>query len=294
MIVDCHTHIWPGPNDLGEASGFGCLCCEADMPAGPEQHRSACQEADFVLVLGFVCSRLDAAIPNAYLSEYVSQHRQRMVAFAGVDPTEPGSAEQVDEIAENTAFGGLTVAPGCQGFHPCDSRAMVIYEKAQAAGMPIYFLQGDRLPASAQMAHQQPMHYDEVAQSFPDLKIVISHMGCPWMDQMVALLAKHEHVYTDIAGLTTRPWQAYRALIMAYEYGVIEKLLFASDFPNNSVKDAVEAVYNLNKLTLDSVLPAIPREQLRGIVERESLSLLGLTPPALPQAGDTEDQKAAG
>jgi len=38
----------------------------------------------------------------------------------------------------------------------------------------------------------------------------------------------------------------------------------------------VESLYNLNKLTIDSVLPAIPREQLRGIVERDSLSLLGL------------------
>ena len=92
---------------------------------------------------------------------------------------------------------------------------------------------------------------------------------------MIMLLGKHDNVYSDIAGLSRRPWQAYRALTLAYEYGVVEKLLFASDFPNSTVKESVEAVYNLNKLTLDSVLPAIPREQLRGIVERDSLALLG-------------------
>jgi predicted TIM-barrel fold metal-dependent hydrolase len=101
-------------------------------------------------------------------------------------------------------------------------------------------------------------------------------MGFPWMDQTIAMLAKHPNVFADVAGLSSKPWQAYRSLALAYEYGVISKLLFASDFPNRTVKVAAEAIYNLNKITLGSVLPAIPREQLRGIVERDSLRLLGL------------------
>ena len=142
--------------------------------------------------------------------------------------------------------------------------------------MPIYFLQGDVLPPQAKLKFSQPADFDEVAQSFPSLPIVVSHLGYPWTEQMICLLAKHPNVYSDIAGLAQRPWQAYRTLTLAFEFGVIEKLLLASDFPANTVKATIEAIYNLNKLTLESVLPAIPREQLRGIVERDSLSLLGL------------------
>ncbi len=276
MIVDCHSHVWPSLNSLGKAFDFTCIAGKGLDQALPEDHLAASEPADFVLVLGFVSNLLNAEIANDYLARYVSEHPGRMKAFAGVDPTEGGCLEQIQKIHEEPVFAGLTMGPACQGFHPCDSRAMRVYELAEELGLPVYFLQGNQLPSAATLEHQQPTHFDEVARSFPSLKIVISHMGYPWMDQMAAMLAKHDNMFTDIAGLTQRPWQAYRALIIAYEYGVIEKLLFASDYPNHTVKEAVEAVYNLNKLTLDSVLPAIPREQLRGIVERDSLSLLGL------------------
>ena len=153
---------------------------------------------------------------------------------------------------------------------------MMVYELAQELALPIYFLQGEKLPASAQLQFAQPVALDEVAQNFPQLKIVVSHLGYPWVEQMIALLGKHDNVFADVAGVTRKPWQAYRTLTLAYEYKVMDKLLFCSDFPNHTVKGAVESLYNLNKLTIDSVLPAIPREHLRGIVERDSLTLLGL------------------
>ena len=144
------------------------------------------------------------------------------------------------------------------------------------------FLQGDVLPPQTKLKFSQPADLDEVAQSFPSLSIVVSHLGYPWIEQMICLLAKHPNVYSDIAGLAQRPWQAYRTLTLAYEFGVIEKLFLASDFPANTVTSSIETIYNLNKLTLESVLPAIPREQLRGIVERDSISVLGLKMPHIP------------
>ena len=151
-----------------------------------------------------------------------------------------------------------------------------MYQTAESLGLPIYFLYGDTLPASATLEHACPTALDEVARTFPDLKIIISHLGFPWVEQTIALLAKHPNIFADVAGLTDKPWQAYRSLTLAYEYGVIDKLLFASDFPGQTVKAAAESLYNLNKITLDSVLPAVPREQLRSIVERDSLTLLNL------------------
>lgn len=276
MIVDCHSHIWPSTEHLGQAVGFSCLTRSDISEGNPDTHRLASEPADAVLVLGFVSNLLNAEIPHDYVRDYVRSFPTRLLGFAGIDPTESGCGQQIKAYHEEGDFVGLTVSPACQGFHPCDSRAMSVYEVAEELALPIYFLQGDRLPQSAFMEFLQPSALDEVAKTFTNLKIVVSHLGYPWIEQMIMLLGKHDNVYSDIAGLSRRPWQAYRALTLAYEYGVVEKLLFASDFPNSTVKESVEAVYNLNKLTLDSVLPAIPREQLRGIVERDSLALLGL------------------
>ena len=83
--------------------------------------------------------------------------------------------------------------------------------------------------------------------------------------------------FADVSGLLRRPWQAYNALVAAYQYGVIEKLLFGSDFPYTNATDCIEAMYSLNQVAQGTNLPVVPREALRGIVERESLALLGLS-----------------
>lgn len=282
MIIDCHSHIWPSLSQLGQAQSFSCLGAASSLPAKPQQHQDSCSHAQVVIVLGFTSNLLNAKIPNTFISDYVSTHSDRTIAFAGIDPTQPDCLDQLTRLQQEQHFAGLVLSPACQGFHPCDSRAMRLYQLAQQLLMPIYFLNGETLPSQAMLEFAQPAALDEVARSFPDLKLVVSHLGFPWVEQTLAILTKHPNIYADVAGLVNRPWQAYRSLSLAYEYGVIEKLLFASDFPNHSVKAVVGALYNLNKITLDSVLPAVPREQLRGIVERNSLELLGLTSPKLP------------
>jgi predicted TIM-barrel fold metal-dependent hydrolase len=123
------------------------------------------------------------------------------------------------------------------------------------------------------------MLLDEVAREFPDLRIVISHLGYPWVEEAVAILGKHRNVYADVAGLLRRPWLAYRSLLAAYEYDVLDKLLFASDFPYRSPAACIESLYTVNQLSHGTNLITIPRERLRGIVECDALDLLGIQHP---------------
>ena len=76
--------------------------------------------------------------------------------------------------------------------------------------------------------------------------------------------------------MLARPWQAYNALVLAHQSQVIEKLLFGSDFPYTTVTECIESLYSLNQVAQGTNLPVIPREALRGIVERDALGLLGL------------------
>jgi hypothetical protein len=102
-------------------------------------------------------------------------------------------------------------------------------------------------------------------------------MGQPWIDETICMLGKHPNVYADVSGLLMRPWQAYNVLVRAYEHQVIDKLLFGSDFPHMSVPDCIEALYSVNQIARGTNMPTVPREALRGIVERDTLSLLGLS-----------------
>ncbi len=129
------------------------------------------------------------------------------------------------------------------------------------------------------MEYARPLLYDEVLREFPDLRLVIAHMGYPWIDETVTLLTKHSNAYANVAGLMRRSWLAYNALVTAYECGVMNRLLFGSDFPHRSPAACIESLYSINQFSQGTNLIAIPREQLRGIVERDAVKLLGIERP---------------
>ncbi len=280
MIIDCHSHIWSDLAQLGKAKDFSCLTglsnqTPAQLAISPEKLDASSQPADAVFVLGFVSNYLSASIDNNLIQKYITTHKNKAYGFAGVDPTDTACLDTIAQLKDQ-GFSGLVLSPPCQNFHPSDSRAMKFYETAARLNMPVYFLYGRRLPQQAVLQYAPPELLDEPAREFPELKMIISHLGYPWIEATFALLAKHKNIYANIAGLADKPWQAYRNLTLAYECDVTDKLLFATGFPASTVKEAVEVLYNTNKVTLDSVLPAVPREQLRSIVERNSLKLLGI------------------
>ncbi len=288
MIIDCHTHIWQSPEQLGE--GALAELARPTVVAGQKMrlvpqadtanHLLAAEVVDKTFVLGFRSKYLSAAIPNEYIADYCRDHSDRMIGFAGIDPTEDDAADQVVHVSQQLGLRGLCICPAAQDFHPCDTRAMAVYEKAAALRLPIIFYPGTHLSAKTKMEYARPYLLDEVARSFPNLKMVISHFGYPWVDETIVMLGKHHNVYSDMAALLRRPWVAYDALNRAYQFQVIDKLLFGSDFPFFTAGECIETLYTINQLAMGTNMPTVPREALRGIVERDVLSLLGIHAPS--------------
>jgi len=287
MIVDCHTHIWQSPDQLGQLaladlsrpgrrSAFRSAADRAIPAADADFHWAQSANVDKSIVLGFKSRYLRADVPNRYISEYVNRYPQKLIGFAGIDPTESSAVDEVRQARSALRLRGITVSPPNQDFHPCDSRAMRVFAAAEELGMPVLVHLSGPMTEQSKMEFGRPELLDEVARTFPGLRLVIAQLGQPWVEPTLCLLAKQPNVYADISGLLRRPWQAYTALVSAYQYGVIEKLLFGSDFPYTSATECIESLYSLNQLAHGTNLPIVPRESLRGIVERESLTLLGL------------------
>jgi len=278
MIVDCHTQTWDASANLGEAT---TAIVADNVRADSARHLEAVDTVDRAIVLGFKSNYLHAEIPNRYVSEYVRAYSSKLIGFAGIDPTDDGWRDELARAQEELGLKGVTISPGLQDFHPTDTRAMELYEECLRRGMPVLFERNHRSSA-AKMEFARPLLLDEVAREFPALRIVVSHLGYPWIHETVVLLAKHANVFADIAGLSRHPWLSYNALMPVYEYGVMEKLLFGSDFPHRSPAECIEALYSLNQISAGTNLTAIPRQKLRGIVERDALALLGIEQPLAP------------
>jgi uncharacterized protein len=292
MIVDCHTHIWQSPDqlgqlDLGESprstrartprlSPAGRTLWRSIPAADPDHHWAQSGAVDKSFVLAFKSRYLRAEIPNRFVADYCQRNPEKLIAFAGIDPSERTAVEELRIAHEDLRMRGVTMSPASQDFHPTDSSAMRVYAEAERLGMPILFHPGGQFTEHSKLEFARPYLLDEVARSFPKLRIVVAQMGNPWVDETICMLGKHPHVYADVSGMLGRQWQAYNALVSANQYGVIDKLLFGSDFPYTSAIDCIESLYSLNQIAQGTNLPVVPREALRGIVERDTISLLGL------------------
>jgi predicted TIM-barrel fold metal-dependent hydrolase len=291
MIVDCHTHIWQSPEQLGQSdlgeiprqvrshgrvAPSGKTVWRTVPAADPDHHWAQSAAVDKSIVLGFKSRYLRAEIPNRFVADYVSKYPQKLIGFAGIDPSERAAVEELKIAKEDLRLRGVTVSPANQDFHPTDSRAMRVYAEAERLGMPILFHPSGHFTEESKLEYGRPFLLDEIARTFPQLRIVIAQMGHPWIDETITMLGKHPGVFADVSGLLARPWQAYNALVSAHQYGVIDKLLFGSDFPYTNAEDCIEALYSMNQLAQGTNLPVVPREALRGIVERDALGLLGL------------------
>ncbi len=288
MIIDCHTHV-------GEQRHFrGEFLADAARAWGPdytpartlEQHWEAVAEVDYAIVLAFAAPGIGFDVPNDYVAGYVSEHPEKLIGFASVDPARRGAVEELRH-AVDAGLRGLKLAPTYQGFDPLGSEAMAVYEAAEDLDLPIIWHQGTTFVRTARLEYAMPVQIDSVAIRHPGLRIVIAHLGHPWIDDALVVVRKHPNVYADVSALHSRPWQLYNALVSALEYRVTDKLLFGTDWPFSTVAEMVEALRRVNRFTKGTSLPRVPDEVVGGIVTRPTLDLLELGSPRgrAPQRG---------
>jgi predicted TIM-barrel fold metal-dependent hydrolase len=115
-----------------------------------------------------------------------------------------------------------------------------------------------------------------VAIRFPNVKIVMAHLGHPYEGECIAVIRKHPNVYADISALYYRPFQLYHSLMLVQEYGVWHKLLFGTDYPYTTVNDTIGGLRSLNNMLEGTKLSRLDPQQIEALIYRDSLSLLGL------------------
>jgi len=292
MIVDVHTHIWNNPDQLGKAAAERIRNMTDDPwhrpHATPEAHTRAMQAVDHAFVLGFESTYLDALVPAKQVADVVALNPVKNIGFVGVDPLGGGYIERLDE-AIDLGLKGVVVCPAATGCHPTHTRAMRLYEKCAEQSMPVLVHMGSHFGADAMMEFSQPFLFDEVARSFPNLRLVIAQVGYPWVEQTLVLLSKHRTVYADLSQLALRQWHLYNALLSAYQQKVIDHLLLGSDFPFSTPEKMITTIYGVNTFTQGTHLPSVPREQLRTIVERDVIECLGIEVEQAPAATAASD-----
>jgi uncharacterized protein len=281
-IYNVHTHAWDQELHIDPATR-----AEADRSRGRPMDLTVnfetfmAEEASHfakTVVFGAKAKRTGYWVPDQYIANFVGRAPDKLIGFAACDPTQAGALTELRQGIEELGLRGIKMMPMYAGFDPRDERCQPIYAYCQERGLPILFHSGTTFNQMAPLGFTRPWLWDEVGMRYPELRMILAHVGHPFGEECLVVIRKHPHVYADISALFYRPWQFYNMLIAAQEYNVTSKLLFGTDYPFAKGAESINGLKNANHIIGNSELPRVTQATIDGILYRDIPALLGLKP----------------
>jgi uncharacterized protein len=284
MIVDVHSHAWSYPehfnDDFRAQARRARAGVEVDLSVTYEEYRHSAHSADYTIVFGGKARLSGLWVDDQFVANYVARAPARLIGFLSLDPTQPGWERELRSGHEQLGLKGIKLMPMYAGFRPDDERLNPLWLYAQSHQLPVLLHTGTTFISQAPLECTLPRHLDPVATRFPDVKIIMAHLGHPYEGECIVTARKHANVYADISALHYRPWQLYQSLMLVQEYGVWDKLLFGTDYPFTTVDATLTGLAKLNSMLEGTALPRLDEAQMDSMIHRDALHCLGLAPPA--------------
>ncbi|MBY8989771.1 MAG: amidohydrolase [Candidatus Lokiarchaeota archaeon] len=299
MIIDVHCHVWEEQylsEDLrailvGIAKRLN-FDLSLILDAGPERLVSEMDDAgiDKTVILGLdyeylFKGKVSYKEYNNKVAGYINEYPDRLIGFAGIDPRRGKEAiAELERCIEELGFKGVKLWP-LTGFYPDDVQFYPFYERVEDLGVTILCHTGLG-PTKTYLKYNRPMYVDTVAVDFPNINIIMAHMGDPWVNEAIAVARKNPNVYLDISGLEpvfkNTPLVFFQNLFEAKMSCGIQKILFGSDWPLFtpilSLQEYIEGIKKM-KVPPPMKLMGIPEftaEESNKILGENATKLLGL------------------
>lgn len=210
-----------------------------------------------------------------------AQEHPRLWATITIDPAmgAEGMATEIRERASKHAVRAIKLHPPIGRFYPNDRVFWPAYQAAAEVGLPIVFHVGPQAhpdhpdqPAE----YSKPEHYEDILSTFPNLKVVLAHMGVgpadrwpylfrPYYQAALNLARRHPGFHFDLSATLGAGWQPQDLLQMIRQVGP-ERVLFGSDFPWWDPRDVLRSVEQLG----------LGAEEKRLILGENAVRLFGL------------------
>ena len=218
--------------------------------------------------------------PNEFLLEVRADAPDRFVCTCGLDPLrDPYEAvRELERCVREWDFRAVKVYPSYDHFYPADERLFPLYEKALELDIPVQFHMGWTPCVNAPMKYQPPWLLDDVGIRYPQLKVVMCHLGWPWVEQAMATIAKHDNFHADMAYLA---WFGPEKLLRWFlDFGTVcgyDKLLYGSENSHTTVYPAMMA--GLNDVAARLGLPQFAPADMEKIMWRNTARLWKIKVP---------------
>ncbi len=235
MIIDAHAHLGDSELFYGKAEDLIMSMKKAGIDRT------------------FVFAGTINNYPTVKLLKELRKYKGILYPIGSVSPLmKPRPTLTIIEswLKHNEIF-GLKFYSGYEHFYPQDNILRPYLEMLVRYNRPAIFHCGttyNKFP-SAKLVYAHPLNIDQLAVEMPDLKIIISHLGCPWIKDTASVVAKNKNVFTDCSGLVDgdidQDNKQFILKMVSEYYDDSEdflKVLFGSDWPITDQKEYLSVI----------------------------------------------------
>jgi predicted TIM-barrel fold metal-dependent hydrolase len=206
MVINFHEHPWDGVGEHNAQLGI-----------------------DRLVLLG-------ARDTNDLVCEMAEREPDRYIPFYRADVNDiPTSCDELRRCVSDRGVRGVKFQPLSQYILPNDRALYRFYELCQELGVIVLFHAGVVAFPDHRVRFGNPVHVDDVAWDFPDLKIVIAHLGGNYSFEALVICSNHPNVFMDTAYLhffcdrSLPRVEPIDLIKRAVEFCGAEKVLFGSE-----------------------------------------------------------------
>jgi len=216
-------------------------------------------------------------MPPQVVADAVAQYPDRFLGLVGIDPYQGmEGVRALEHAVRELGFIGAHLYPHWFDLPPHNAKYYPFYAKCIELDIPVQMQVGQTLIYAKNHRSRsvgRPIYLDDIACDLPELKLIGSHVGVPWHDELIAMAWKHENVFICTDAHSPRYWpQSVRHYVNSYGQ---DKVIFATDFPVVRFKRTIDEIHALD------LKPEVMRKFLRdNVVEIYNLEARGIKPSA--------------
>lgn len=172
-------------------------------------------------------------VPNEIVAGIAARHPDRFLPFVGTDIMRGRDAlRDFEHWIRDRHFVGLSLRPFMIGLPADDRHYYPFYAKCCELGVPLSIHTSANWTTGAINDLGHPRHLDPVARDFPELRIVLSHAGYPWVLEACLLAWKHPNVYLELSAhrprYFTAPGAGWEPLLRYGQTTIQDKILYGT------------------------------------------------------------------
>ena len=169
---------------------------------------------------------------NDWVFESADRYPDKLIPFMGIDPTRPEAIRLMRKYHSKFEARGIKIYPP-NGFYPYEERLRPFWDEVKDMGLLVVTHAGASW-GPLDEERSRPIHLRPVLERYPDVKIIVAHLGGKYRADTYAMAPHYDNMYTDCSALQGwlpgEPGVVIERLKEAFSH-MDGRLIFGTDWP---------------------------------------------------------------